>query len=145
MSITLLPDIKGCFISWAKAQPAIVAICPAANIKGLMPTAAHMPTSWLTSIKTGGFGGDAWLPLSTPRLDVWAYGPTAYEAFRLARTVQSCLIPVARMQGGIIGFEAAGCRVLDVQNESSIREQTTEEGWPVAWAPYLFRHSDIPV
>ena len=145
MAVTLLPDVKGAFIAWARGQTDITTICPSANIKGVMPTAVDMPTFWLTCTKMGGLGSLPYLPLSLPRLDIWCFGPTAYEAFRLARTVRSCLIPVERAQGGIVGFESAGCRVIDVQDEASPREDATDQGWPYVWQPYIFRISEVPV
>lgn len=144
MSAAIEPDLKGAFLAWAQAQSAITAICATANIRGTLPTALNMPTFYLTAAKSGGYGSMRSVPIDRHRLDVWCYGSTPYEALRLARTVHSLLIPVSRVGGGgIVGFESAGCRVLDVQDEAGPREEVSKEGWPFVWRPYMFTFSEV--
>lgn len=147
-----LPDWKGALISRLRALSDVTALCPATRIVGTLPgatvgknaEAAAMPTFAIAVVKVpGGFGAEPTLPLRRPRLDLFCYGASGYEAMRLWRTVQAALEPPSR-QG--IAFTAAGCRVLDITCVSDPAEAVDPQTqWPFVQASYVLTINEVAV
>lgn len=153
MSVIVRPDVKGATLAFLQAQaPPLFPGLTASQIKGRLPDPTipiagggtkQMPTFFVSIRKTGQWRADPSLPLSYPRLDLLCYGPTAYDAARLHRTIEAILCPVAQSTRG---FTAANCRILDVVVEGGPMENVTpDEGWPMVWFSVSLTASEIPV
>lgn len=68
------------------------------------------PRNAITVLDAGGFPAD--MPLARPRVSVYHYAASGYQAAYLARLVQAVLTPLYRQD---TWFVAAGCVVTDVQ------------------------------
>lgn len=73
------------------------------------------PRNWLTVVDAGGFPAE--MPLARPRVSVYHYAASGYQAAALARLVQAALVPLDRTD---TLFVAAGVVVTDVQRAGGI-------------------------
>lgn len=144
MSVLVRPDYKGAVIAYLKAQlPPVFAGLDTNQIGGKLPagvlslstgTTKNMPTFYVAIMKSGGSGGDPTLPIRYPRIDVWCFGSTPYEAARLMRTVDAILDPIPP---AITGFQNDVASFTDVRSSSDMMEGTyLDTGWPFTWQSY---------
>ncbi len=120
------PDHIGAVIARLRSFGDLLAFCPdetrgsktIRRIGGEMQPLAD-PDHWtghaLIVLDAPGGGEDLYVPLSTPHIDVWAYGSTGLEASRAARLALSALVPPSRRG---LAFTAANCRIIDVRRVS---------------------------
>lgn len=120
------PDHIGAVIARLRSFPELLALCPdetrgpktIRRIGGAMDPLAD-PDHWtghaLIVRDAPGGGEDLYVPLSTPRIDLWAYGSTGYEASRAARLALAALVPPSRRG---LAFTGAHCRIIDVRRLS---------------------------
>jgi hypothetical protein len=73
------------------------------------------PRNAIAVIEAGGFPAD--MPLARPRVTVYHYAASGYQAAYLARLVQAALVPLDRQD---TFFVAAGVVVTDVQRAGGI-------------------------
>lgn len=87
------------------------------------------PQRAVTVLDSGGFGGE--MPLDRPRVSVYCYAGSGYEAAKLARLVQAALVPLDRQE---TMFIAAGVVVTNVTKVTGflplpLSKPLSDKGW----------------
>lgn len=153
MSYVIPPDYLGAVLSWLQQQlPPIFPAIQATEIKAYLPAAkvrrsdgteVKMPAYFVAVVPTGGASRVDRVPISRPRVDVWCFGPNALSAATLERCVYAILEPLPPK---VVGFTAAGCRVVDVHAEAQpVARTLPNTDWPVRWRPYRLTYQEVPV
>lgn len=122
------PDAKTALLDVIKTIPEVTGICPVQYITGKLPeTAGSNPIPWITATSAGGPRRFSKLPIKVPRLDLRTYGVNAYEAKRLALTIEGGLDPLG--QGIGVQRTAHSATVLDITFETDEPLEGIENGW----------------
>lgn len=136
-----MPDWLVAVIAFLQSRDAITAICPVGDIRQQPPQDTGAPRYAISVQRSGGFGAWPSVPYLDARVDLRCYGPTAYDAMTLWRTVQTEL-EGDRRRGG---FTAAGCRVLNITLSSGPVDNLVDEGWPMVLSTHDLLVSETAV
>jgi hypothetical protein len=137
----MMPDPRVGFIAHLKAATAITALVPTADIGGTPPGGTGAPKYAIAVQEMPGLGARVYVPQMQIRMLVRCYGPTDFEANKVARTVHYELEGNRQMNG----FTAGGCRFLDVHLAASPSHDLNDAGWPLSLLVYDCWISEVAV
>lgn len=138
----MMPDYTSALVAYLRATTVVTDIVPATRIGMEIPSGAEMPRSNVIVRKSGGAGSSANMPYYRARVDIQCYGANGFETMRLARAVQSALIPQDRKSTRI---QAQGCVIAGVGMESGHIGLETPEGWSYVVAAYSLMVYELAV
>lgn len=90
-----------------------------------------MPRMSLVVRVSGGPGFNSYAPLTTRRIDLWAYGPTPERALAVANAADVVMSAIKNTTSAGVKFDGA----LDESGPRNFREPETE--WPVCVSSWL--------
>ena len=155
MPVVALPDILGALVARLRSFSEITALTstaagyvnpagnPATRVSAQRGDNWKMPTHAVVLRLAGGPADDMAVRFKRTRVDVECFGPNAFEAARLWRTVDPALLWGA---SGLNGFRQAGCRVDSVEREGGPNLVTDDSlGWPFILSSYIVRWAELAV
>jgi hypothetical protein len=100
---------------------------------------ATMPKKAVVLHASGGYENNDYIEIVKPRLDVYCYGETYYEAGTVDRAVYDVMKHVMRKRIAGVLLHGVAC------GGGPIQVKHAETGWPIVWRSYQVTASDIDV